>query len=103
MTRIAAFVRRHPFALLGLATMFIGAVWHSPLVSPESRPTLQPLITVIGTPFIAAMRLVSRTLPPSVLTPILGTLLGLAPYLAADWLLRRRRDAAPARREPPAA
>jgi hypothetical protein len=88
------FVGRHPFLCLAVVTIAIGAAWHA--LSPEARAPSAPLMNVIGAPFIAAMRLSRTVVGASVLTPLLGILLGLAPYLLADWLLsraRRRRTA----------
>lgn len=87
--RVTGFVRRHPFLCLGLATMVIGAAWHA--LSPGLRGSSAPVVTVIGAPFIGAMRLSRSLLGSSPLTPLLGTLIGLAPYVLADRLLSRAR------------
>ena len=83
------FIRRHPFLILALGTMAIGAVWHT--LGPALREPTAPVVSVIGAPFIAGMRLARRLVGWSRLTPLLGTLIGLAPYVLADWLLSRRR------------
>ena len=83
------FVRRHPFVCLAIVTMAIGALWHT--LPPGLRTPTAPVVGVIGAPFISAMRLTRRMVGWSAFTPLLGTLLGLAPYVLADWLLRRAR------------
>ena len=83
-----AFVRRHPFLCLAILTIALGAAFHA--LSPERRAPLTPVMNVIGAPFITGMRL-SRDLGSSPLRPLVGTLLGLVPYLLADWLLSRVR------------
>jgi hypothetical protein len=91
---VKGFVRRRPFLCLAIVTIVIGAVWHA--LSPELRATSAPVMGVIGAPFIGAMRLSRGLVGSSPMTPLLGTLIGLAPYLLADWLLarvRRRRHA----------
>lgn len=92
MSRVRRFLGRHPFAILGVVTMVIGGVWHSGIVPGELRMSLTPVITAIGWPFIAAMRFVNRSTDwPMGVTSLVGTLLGLSPYLLADWALRRWR------------
>ena len=86
MTR---FVRRHPFVILALLTMAIGAGYH--MLGPAAREPLTPVVTFIGAPFIAGMRLARRFVGSSRLIPLVGTLIGLAPYVLADWLLARWR------------
>lgn len=89
----ARFLRRYPFLCLGLLTMAIGALWHSPLLPMDLRVSTMPVVKVIGASFIGGMRLSQSLLGASALTPLVGTALGITPYLIADWLLawRRRR------------
>lgn len=94
--RLAAFARRNPFLILATLTIVFGVVWHSPLIGADARPTLQPVFTVVGFPFITAMRLVNRMIGGSPLTPLAGLLLGLVPYVIADMIWRRVRRPAPA-------
>lgn len=85
-------VRAKPFLLLALITIAIGALWHSPVItSAYVRSILQSGVEVIGAPFIIAMRLSASAFGESPFAPISGLLLGIAPYLLADWLLRRVR------------
>ena len=93
----ARFLRRHPFLCLGLFTMAIGALWHAPLLPVDLRVSAMPVVKVIGAPFIAGMRLARSLVGANPVTPLLGTAIGFAPYLIADWLLawkRRRPQAA---------
>lgn len=89
------FIRRHPFLLLALLTMAIGAWYHT--LGPAAREPLTPMVTFIGAPFINGMRLARRLVGSSALIPLVGTLLGLAPYVLVDWLLARWRDRRAAR------
>ena len=83
------FLRRRPFLCLAVVTIVIGAAWHA--LSPETRASSTPLMEVIGAPFIGAMRLSRPIVGASPMTPLLGLLIGLAPYVLADWLLARAR------------
>lgn len=91
-------VRRWPFLTLAGITLVIGVLWHVARARPDLAGVASAtfaLVSVIGAPFIAAMRLATATLGDSRLTPLVGLLLGLAPYVAADWLYRRRRRTSP--------
>jgi hypothetical protein len=77
--------------MLALLTIVFGVVWHSPLIAADGRAALQPVFTVVGFPFIAAMRFVNRAIGASPLTPLAGLLLGLLPYVIADAIWRRVR------------
>ena len=55
------------------------------------RPVLGPVVEIIGAWFIAAMRLVNRHTGGTAFTPLLGFLLGVAPYLLADVALNMWR------------
>ena len=87
-TRVTRFVRRRPFLCLAVVTLVIGVAWHA--AGPARAPTT-PIVSLIGAPFIAGMRLSRRLMGWTAFTPVLGTLFGLAPYLLADWLLARTR------------
>jgi hypothetical protein len=89
LAKLQLFVRRRPFLCLAMATIAIGAAWHA--LSPEARASSAPVMGVIGAPFIGAMRLSRTLIGSSPLTPLLGTLIGVAPYVLADWLLARAR------------
>jgi len=84
-------LRHHPFVLLAVMTVLLGALWHSRLLGPDTRESVKPAMQVIGAPFIASMRLATRWFGESAVSPIVGLILGLLPYLGADWLLRWRR------------
>lgn len=89
------FVRRRPFTCLAILTLILGALWHLPILPVETRVAGTPVVSVIGAPFIGAMRASRSVLGSSPVSPLAGTLLGVAPYLLADWFLaRRRRQAA---------
>lgn len=87
-------VKRHPFVVLAIVTIAIGALWHSTILPASVREPLSPVVTAIGYPFISAMRFVNRNITPSAWSPVIGTLLGLAPYVLADWFWRRRHRTA---------
>jgi hypothetical protein len=90
------FVRSRPFLCLAVVTILIGVLWHSPIIgSGATRDALAGVVSVIGAPFIGAMRLSTSLLDGSRLTPLLGLVLGIAPYLLADWLLARYRHRPP--------
>lgn len=85
-------LRSRPFLCLAFFTVLLGVLWHSPLGdSAADHSILRLVISIIGAPFIASMRLVSAVLGDSIATPLVGLLLGLSPYLLADWLWRKRR------------
>jgi hypothetical protein len=83
---------RRPFLSLACVTLCLGALWHSPLGDAFADHSIaRAVIAIIGAPFIASMRAANSALGPSNLTPLVGLVLGLSPYLIADWLWRRRR------------
>jgi hypothetical protein len=87
-------VRERPFLVLAFFTLVLGAVWHLSGVSADDGPlgfALFAVSYVLGTPFIAAMRLVGSVVSHPALRGVLGFVLGILPYLAADEALRRRR------------
>ena len=86
---MTGWLRRHPFLCLAVITIAIGIAWHA---AGPARGPMTPIVSVIGAPFIAAMRLSRRVIGWSTFTPVIGTLMGLAPYLLADWLLARARQ-----------
>jgi hypothetical protein len=88
------FVRQRPFLSLAFITLAIGAVWHlSGLNHDQGRlgAALLGIAYVLGMPFILAMRLVGSVVSHPALRGVLGFILGMLPYLAADEILRRRR------------
>ena len=91
------FLRRHPFLCLAILTMAIGALWHAPLLPTDLRVSTMPVVKVIGAPFITGMRLARSLVGANPFASLLGTAIGFAPYVLADWLLawkRRRPQAA---------
>ena len=86
-------VRSWPFLTLAAATLVIGVLWHLGGISRDDGTlgrVLFAIVSVLGAPFIAAQRL-SRMLGDLPLRPLIALLLGLAPYVVADLLLRSRR------------
>jgi hypothetical protein len=86
-------VRSWPFLTLAVVTLAVGVLWHLAGVARDDGVLGRLLfgaVSVLGAPFIAAQRL-SRTLGDTPLRPAIALLLGLAPYVLADLLLRRRR------------
>jgi hypothetical protein len=84
-----------PFLSLGLATLLLGALWHAARID-HADGSLQMAayiaVSIIGAPFILAMRLATATFGSSSLTPLVGLVVGLAPYVLAEWLLHRWRS-----------
>jgi hypothetical protein len=88
------FVRQRPFLTLALVTLAVGAVWHLSGLNQDQGPlgsAVFAIAYVLGTPFILAMRLAGSVVSHPALRGVLGFILGLLPYLAADEALRRRR------------
>jgi hypothetical protein len=88
------FVRRRPFLTLALITLAVGAVWHLSGLNAEEGPlgsAMFAIAYVLGMPFILAMRLVGSVVTHPALRGVLGFVLGMLPYLAADEVVRRRR------------
>ncbi len=86
-------VRAWPFMTLAAVTILIGIAWHAAGAARDDGGIGQAMfaiVSIIGAPFIAAQRL-SRELGTSPLRPVVALLLGLAPYLIADLVLRARR------------
>jgi hypothetical protein len=86
-------VRSWPFLTLAVITLAVGVLWHLAGIGRDDGVLgrlLFGVVSVLGAPFIAAQRL-SRTLGDTPLRPAIALLLGLAPYVFADLLLRRRR------------
>lgn len=86
-------VRSWPFLTLAALTIVVGILWHVGGVDRDDGMAgriLFGVVSVLGAPFIAAQRL-SRSLADMPLRPLIALLLGVAPYLLADLLLRRRR------------
>jgi hypothetical protein len=88
------FVRQRPFLTLALVTLAVGAVWHLSGLNENQGPlgaAMFALAYVLGLPFILAMRLVGSVVTQPALRGVLGFVLGILPYLAADEVVRRRR------------
>ena len=91
-------IRARPFLCLAVVTILLGVLWHSPLIgSGDTRAALTGVMTVVGAPFIFAMRLFTSLLGSSKLAPLLGLLFGLTPYVLLDWLLAKYRAHSSAR------
>lgn len=85
-------LRSRPFLCLACLTVLLGVLWHAALAgSASEHAVLTGVIRVVGAPFIGAMRLSNALLGGSSITPFVGLILGLSPYLLADWLLRKVR------------
>jgi hypothetical protein len=81
-------VRRWPFITLAVLTLIVGAVWHATTGGARSGIVFT-VVSLLGAPFIAAMRWARQLIgwsPPY--TQLLGFLLGLAPYVLAEFALR---------------
>lgn len=82
------FVRRWPFVTLAIFTLVLGAVWHA-LGGGARSGVAFTIVSIVGAPFIAAMRWATRGLgmsPP--FSQVAGFILGLTPYLIAEVVLR---------------
>jgi len=89
------FLRTRPFLSLACVTIAIGAAWHLSGLKPDDGPLAFGLYAVsyaLGLPFITATRILRSVIGNPALAGILSLAIGLAPYLLADWLLRRRRS-----------
>jgi hypothetical protein len=86
-------LRSRPFLCLAGVTVLLGALWHAMLADTASdHAVLTGVIRVVGAPFIGAMRASNALLGASKLTPLVGLMMGLVPYLFADWIFRRVRS-----------
>jgi hypothetical protein len=88
------FVRQRPFLTLALITLAVGAVWHLSGLNRDQGllgSAVFGIAYVLGLPFILAMRLVGAVVSHPAIRGMLGFVLGILPYLAADEALRRRR------------
>ena len=90
MKKLAA---NHPFLLLALATLVVGAWWHMSGIDRThgAGQLLYRAVLALGYVFISAMRLARSVTDSRALAGLLSIALALIPYLAADWLLRRQR------------
>ena len=82
------FVRRWPFLILAVITLLVGGLWHATTDGARSGIVFT-IVSTLGAVFIAGMRLARQMVgwsPPY--TQLLGFLLGLAPYVLADLVLR---------------
>ena len=83
-----------PFLTLAAFTLIVGVAFHLAGVHRDSGPigtAFYYFAYVLGAPFIGSMTLVTRLVSNSAIRPLLGLILGISPYVAADVLLRRRR------------
>lgn len=84
-------IRRWPFLTLAALTLVVGGSWHATTDGSRSGFVFT-LVSVLGAPFIAAMRWAIRNVgwsPPY--TQLAGFLLGVAPYVVADFVLNALR------------
>jgi hypothetical protein len=89
--------RNHPFLLLGLFTIVVGGLYHRLGIdqSTASGVALHGAVSALGFIFINMIRVTSRLIPNFAIAGLVSSLVGLVPYLLADWLLRRRRARTP--------
>ena len=88
-------IRLWPFLSLAVVTLLAGVAWHLAGIGKDDGALgrgLFAVVSVLGAPFIAAQRL-ARTLGESPFRPWVALFVGIAPYVIADLLLRRRRNA----------
>lgn len=83
------FLRARPFLALAFATIVIGVLWHLSGLKKEDSAPLYYAVYTLGLPFITVTQLMHAAIQNRALAGILSILLGLIPYLAADWLLQR--------------
>ncbi|HEX7939677.1 MAG TPA: hypothetical protein VF483_11880 [Gemmatimonadaceae bacterium] len=89
-------IKAWPFLSLAAFTLVVGVVFHLVGVTRTSPPLGAAFFwfsAVIGSPFIGGMTLATRTVSISALRPLVGLIIGLLPYVAAEILLRRYRSA----------
>jgi len=87
-------IKSWPFLTLAAFTLIVGVAWHALGVNRDSGPPGAAFFWfayILGAPFIGAMTLMTRVVGVPSVRPLLGLIIGLAPYLAADLLLRQRR------------
>ena len=86
-------IRSWPFLTLAVVTLLVGVAWHLAGIGKDDGAIgrgLFAIVSVLGAPFIGAQRL-ARMLGDSPLRPWVALIVGLAPYVIADLLWRRRR------------
>ena len=86
-------VRSWPFLSLAVVTLIVGVLWHLGGIGRDDGAlgrVLFGIVSILGAPFIGAQRL-SRSLGDTPLRPWIALILGIAPYVIADLLVRRRR------------
>ena len=87
--------RRLPFLALALVTLAIGGAWHAAHVGQDHAlgRALFVFVSVLGAPFIWAQRFAGRAFGPGSMARVAGFLIGLAPYVLGEIVLRvyRRR------------
>ena len=87
-------LRNHAFLLLGIVTILVGAWWHTSGIDPNASAggaAAYRVVYVLGFFFITAMRLLRSLTDNFAVSGIGSMVLGILPYLLADWLVRRRR------------
>ena len=86
-------IRSWPFLTIAVVTLLVGVAWHLAGIGKDDGALgrgLFAIVSVLGASFIGAQRLAS-TLGDSPLRPWVALIVGLAPYVIADLLWRRRR------------
>lgn len=84
----------HRFLLLGIFTILVGGWWHTSGIDPSasaSGAAVHRVVSVLGFFFITATRFLRSLTDNFAISGIGSIVLGLIPYLLADWALRRRR------------
>jgi hypothetical protein len=80
--------------VLGLVTIVIGLTYHRVGIDQSTTfgVALHGLVKGLGFIFINMIRVTSRRIANPAIAGLVSSLIGLIPYVAADWLLRRRRE-----------
>jgi hypothetical protein len=88
-------IRRWPFLSLAVATLTVGGAWHAAHIQSTHGfgRVLYVLVLIIGAPFIWGQRTAAQLLGHGPLAPIVGFLLGVAPYVVLELERYRRRVA----------
>jgi hypothetical protein len=84
-------IKAWPFLSLAAFTLVIGVVWHVSGVNRNSGAAgaaFYWFAAIIGSPFIGGMTLATRWVNGA-LRPLIGLVIGLAPYVIADLMWRR--------------
>lgn len=86
----------HRFLLLGIGTILVGGWWHMSGMDPSAGTlgaVTHRVVYALGIFFILATRFLRSLTDNFAISGVGSMVLGILPYLAADWMLRRRRRA----------